>query len=90
MQIDILSLFPEYFKSPLETSILKRAIERDLITVNLWNIRSFSKEKRNRVDDRLFGGGPGMLMMAPPIVNALEAVKKKTLKQFIFLPKEVY
>lgn len=76
MKIDILSLFPGYFDSPLNESLLKRAIEKGLISIELHDIRSFAKGKHRQVDDRPFGGGPGMVMMPEPISQALHHVKK--------------
>lgn len=78
MEIDILSLFPEYFKSPFEVSILKRAIEKGLLNIRNVNIRDFSEdEKHNKVDDRPFGGGPGMVIQPQPLVSAIRKVKKE-------------
>jgi tRNA (guanine37-N1)-methyltransferase len=77
MHIDILSLFPEYFESPFKVSILKRAIDKGLINIRQLNIRDFSKDKHKKVDDRPFGGGPGMVMTAQPIVDAISSIKKK-------------
>jgi tRNA (guanine37-N1)-methyltransferase len=75
MKISILSLFPEFFTSALQSSMLKRAIESGIIEVELVNIRDFAEGKHKVVDDRPFGGGPGMLMKADPIVKAIESVK---------------
>ena len=77
MQIDILSLFPGYFRSPFESSILKKAIDSGRININTIDIRSFSKDKHKRVDERPFGGGPGMVMMAEPVLDAVRSVKKE-------------
>jgi len=76
VRFDVLSLFPEAFRGPLDESILKRARERGLITVNLVDIRAFSQDRWRRVDDRPYGGGPGMVMMADPIVRAVRASKE--------------
>lgn len=75
MRIDILSLFPKYFLGPFDESIIKRARDRDLVDIHLTDIRSFAKGKHKKVDDRPFGGGPGMIMMAPPVVAAIRDVK---------------
>lgn len=77
MLIDILSLFPEYFKSPFEVSILKRAQEKKLLEIKHVNIRDFSKDPHQKVDDRPFGGGPGMVLMPGPVVDAIRSVKTK-------------
>lgn len=76
MNIDILSLFPNYFQSPLETSFLKRAQEQGLIDVNLHDIRQYTKLKHQQVDDRPFGGGPGMLLRPEPVCDAIRSIKK--------------
>lgn len=75
MIIDILSLFPGYFKGPFDESIIKRARERGLIDIRLTDIRDFADNKYRRVDDRPYGGGPGMVMMAQPVKAALHQVK---------------
>lgn len=77
MQIDILSLFPDYFEGPFKVSILKRAIERGLIEVRQTNIRDFGEGKHNRVDDRPYGGGPGMVLMPGPVTKAIHSVKQR-------------
>jgi len=74
----ILSLFPDYFESPFNVSMIKRGREKRLIEINLVNIRDFAKDKHARVDDRPYGGGPGMLLMVEPIVAAIRSVKRKS------------
>lgn len=76
MRFDVLTLFPEIFTGYLGQSLLSKAIERGLVNVQLHNIRDWTKDKHNSVDDRPFGGGPGMVMMAPPVVECAEAVMK--------------
>ena len=75
MRVDILSLFPDYFQGPFDVSILKRARENGLLELNLIDIRDFSENKHNRVDDRPYGGGPGMLMTPGPCTRAIRSVK---------------
>lgn len=75
MHIDILTLFPDMFDGPLTESILKRAQERDLITVRRHNIRDYTTDKHHSVDDTPYGGGGGMVMMPGPLVAAVEAVR---------------
>lgn len=77
MRIDILSLFPNYFSGPFDESIIKRAIEKGLVDIRLTDIRSFAEGKHKKVDDRPFGGGPGMVMMPQPVVSALRYVKSE-------------
>ncbi|MCX6986687.1 MAG: tRNA (guanosine(37)-N1)-methyltransferase TrmD [Chlamydiae bacterium] len=75
MRFDILSLFPEYFESPFEASILKRARESGLLDIGLTDIRLFAEGKHKKVDDRPYGGGPGMLLMPKPLCEAIRSVK---------------
>jgi tRNA (guanine37-N1)-methyltransferase len=76
MRIDILTLFPEMFESPLSCSILKRAQEKALVDIVLTNIRDFAADSYNRVDDKPYGGGPGMVMMPQPLFDCFEYVEK--------------
>lgn len=72
MKIKVLTIFPEMLRPMLETSILKRAIEQGIIEVDLVDIRPYSALKHKNTDDYPFGGGPGMVMLAQPIVDAVE------------------
>jgi tRNA (guanine37-N1)-methyltransferase len=72
MKIEILTIFPEYFRSPLEASLLGKAISGGLIEVTVTDLRAFSEDKHRRVDDEPFGGGPGMVMAVPVITAAVE------------------
>ncbi len=76
MKIKVLTIFPEMLRPMLEASILGRAIEEGLIEVELIDIRPFSELKHKNTDDYPFGGGPGMVMLAQPIVDAVEACTK--------------
>jgi tRNA (guanine37-N1)-methyltransferase len=75
MRFDVLTLFPEIFAGYLGQSLLKRAIERGLVDVRLHNIRDWTTNKHKKVDDRPFGGGPGMVLMVEPVVLCVEAVR---------------
>src|SRR3990172_5239034 len=75
MRFDVLTLFPEMFPSYLGQSLLKLAIERGLIEVQLHNIRDWARDKHHTVDDRPFGGGPGMLLKVEPVVECVEATR---------------
>lgn len=77
MRWDILSLFPKYFKSPFEVSMLKRAQNKGLLEINLVDIRDFATGRSKQVDDRPYGGGPGMVLMASPVLSAIRSIKKK-------------
>ncbi len=76
MRIDILTLFPEMFESPLSCSILKRAQDKALVDIVLTNIRDFAADSYNKVDDRPYGGGAGMVMMPQPLFDCFEYVEK--------------
>ena len=78
MKIDILTVVPGLLESPFSHSILKRAKERNLLEVNIINLRDYTTYARAQVDDYPFGGGAGMVMMVEPLVNAIEALQKTT------------
>ena len=75
MRFDVLTLFPELFESYLSQSLLNLAIQRQLVEVKLWNFRDWAKDKRKSVDDKPFGGGPGMLLCCQPVFDCVEAVQ---------------
>jgi tRNA (guanine37-N1)-methyltransferase len=75
VRFDLLTLFPALFDGFLSESILSRAIDKGLVEVHRWDIRDWAEGKHRQVDDRPFGGGPGMVLMAPPTVAAVEAVR---------------
>lgn len=77
MKFDIITIFPEIFGSYLNESILKRAQKNKLVDFKIHNLRDFTKDKHKKVDDRPFGGGPGMVMQIQPIVKAVEFAKSK-------------
>jgi tRNA (guanine37-N1)-methyltransferase len=76
LRFDVLTLFPGLFDGFLGESILRRAIDRGLVEVHRWNLRDWAGGRHKQVDDRPFGGGPGMVLMAPPVVEAVEAVRE--------------
>jgi len=77
MKIDILTLFPEMFVSPFNSSIIKRAESRDLIEINIHDLRKWGEGERRNVDDRPYGGGPGMLLRVDIVDNALKDLRTK-------------
>jgi tRNA (guanine37-N1)-methyltransferase len=77
MRFDVLTLFPEMFQGYLTQSILKLALARGLVEIHLWNLRDWAKGKHRSVDDRPFGGGPGMVIMPDPVYAAVEAVQQQ-------------
>ena len=86
MKFDVLTLFPEMFE-PLKQSIIKRASERKIIDINLVNIRDFSENKHNKVDDTPYGGGAGMLMKADVVDRAYNSVKSENAKVVYLTPQ---
>jgi tRNA (guanine37-N1)-methyltransferase len=77
MRIDVLTLFPEMFSGYLGQSLLKRAVDAGIVDVAVHNIRDWAQGKHRQVDDRPFGGGPGMVLMPEPVVDAVEAVQQR-------------
>lgn len=80
MRFDVLTLFPDLFQGYLSQSLLKLAIQTEKVSINLWNIRDWAKGKHSKVDDRPFGGGPGMVMMPEPIFDCVEEVRLKVVE----------
>ncbi len=86
MQIDIITVVPGLLDGPFSHSILKRATEKELLNINIINLRNYTSYARAQVDDYPFGGGAGMVLMAEPLVNAIEALQQKTqYDEIIFL-----
>lgn len=85
MKFDILTLFPEMFKSYLNESILKRAISAKRITIKIHNIRDFSKDKHKKTDDTPYGGGAGMVMTPQPLYDAIKFVKRTNKGPVIYM-----
>ncbi len=77
MIIDIVTLFPEMFEGPFSESIIKRAQEKDLVKINIHNLRDWASDKHNTVDDRPYGGGPGMVIKVDVVDKALKEIKKQ-------------
>ncbi|GAB4431279.1 MAG: tRNA (guanosine(37)-N1)-methyltransferase TrmD [bacterium] len=77
MKIDILSLFPDYFKSPFSQSLIAKGIEKKIIDIKTWDIRDFAKDKHKVVDDVPYGGGCGMVMKIEPVYDCIKAVEEK-------------
>src|SRR2546423_2742278 len=77
LRFDVLTLFPGLYDGFLDESILKRAIARGLVEVHRWDLRAWGLGRHRQLDDRPFGGGPGMVLMAPPIVAGVEEVRSQ-------------
>lgn len=86
MKIDVLTLFPEMFE-PIKQSVIGKAIEKNIIDINLINIREFSKDKHKKVDDTPYGGGAGMVMRPDVVYDAYISVKEPTAKLIYLTPQ---
>jgi tRNA (guanine37-N1)-methyltransferase len=86
MKIDVLTLFPGMFAGPLDESIIKRARAAGLLTVGLHNLRDYAHDRHKTVDDRPFGGGPGMLLKPEPIFEAVEALAGEGTRVILMSP----
>ena len=86
MKFDILTLFPEMFE-PIKSSVIGRAIEKDIIDINLINIRDFSEDKHNKVDDTPYGGGAGMVMKPDVVYSAYNSIKAEDAKVIYMSPQ---
>ena len=86
MKFDVLTLFPEMFE-PIKHSIIERAVEKDLIDINLINIRDFSKDKHNHVDDTPYGGGAGMVIMPDVVYDAYKSIESSNARVLHLSPK---
>ncbi len=86
MKFDVLTLFPEMFE-PMKQSVIGRAIQKNLLEINLINIRDFSKDKHKKVDDTVYGGGAGMLMKPDVVYDAYKSVKSEKSKVIYLSPQ---
>ena len=77
IHFDIVTIFPEVISAYTNSSIIKRAQEKQLVKINIHNLRNWAKDKHKSVDDKPYGGGPGMLMKIEPIFNCLKDLKKE-------------
>lgn len=87
LKFDILTLFPRIFEGPLDESILKRAREAGLVQIRVHNLRDFTHDKHRVVDDRPYGGGPGMLMKPEPIFEAVETLRRPDTRVVLMTPQ---
>ncbi len=86
MKFTILTLFPKVFDQYINSSIIKKAINSNAVEIEIINFRNFSKNRHNKVDDTPYGGGPGMVLMLQPIVDALKKVKTKDSLTILLTP----
>ena len=89
MKIDILSIFPDMFNGAFSESIIKRAIESNIVEINVHNFRDYTKDSHNKVDDTPYGGGAGMVLMCQPIVDCLESIKTEDSYVILLTPSGV-
>jgi tRNA (guanine37-N1)-methyltransferase len=86
VKIDVLTLFPAMFAGPLDESIVKRAREAKLLDLKIHNLRDWTHDRHKTVDDRPFGGGPGMLLKVEPLFEAIEALQRETTRVILLSP----
>jgi tRNA (guanine37-N1)-methyltransferase len=86
MKIDVLTLFPAMFAGPLDESIVKRARETGLVDLKIHNLRDWTHDRHKTVDDRPFGGGPGMLLKPEPLFEAIESLKREKTRVILLSP----
>ncbi len=86
MKIDVLTLFPAMFAGPLDESIVKRAREAGLLDLKIHNLRDWTHDRHKTVDDRPFGGGPGMLLKVEPLFEAIESLQREKTKVILLSP----
>ena len=77
MQYHIVTLFPEWFSSPLHTALFAKAEQTGIVGVDFYNPRDYTRNKHNKVDDSPYGGGPGMVLAVQPILDAIRAIPQK-------------
>ncbi len=85
MRFDVITIFPEYFESPLRVGALKKAQERGLIEINLINLRDFALDKHRMIDDRPFGGGEGMVFKPEPLYRAISSLRQLGTSYVVYL-----
>lgn len=90
MQFDVITLFPEMFSAITRSGVTRRAFDQGKCALTLWNPRDFTKDKHRTVDDRPYGGGPGMVMMAKPLQAAIAAAKLRQNKESSASPRVIY
>lgn len=87
MKIDILTIFPNMFAGPFEESMIKRAQDRRLVEVKIHDLRDWAEDKRGTVDDKPYGGGPGMILIIEPIYKAITALKQPNSRVILMTPQ---
>lgn len=87
MKINVMTLFPNMFNDFKRESLIGKAIEKRILEINIFNIRNYTKQRANSVDDEVYGGGNGMLLMAQPIYDCFRAINNKNAKTYYLSPK---
>ncbi|MET3105345.1 tRNA (guanine37-N1)-methyltransferase [Oxalobacteraceae bacterium GrIS 2.11] len=90
MQFDVITLFPEMFVALTQSGVTRRAFEQEKCSLTCWNPRDFTADKHRTVDDRPYGGGPGMVMMVKPLQDAIAAAKQRQIELGLAEPKVIY
>jgi tRNA (guanine37-N1)-methyltransferase len=90
MQFDVVTLFPDMFAALTQSGITRRAFEQQKCTLSLWNPRDFTSDNYRTIDDRPYGGGPGMVMLAKPLEAAIDAAKARQMQHGVTAPRVVY
>lgn len=85
MRFDLISLFPDFFTSPLQSGLIGKALERDIAQVHITNPRDFTTDKHHKVDDEPYGGGVGMVMKIDPIIAALESLPQQPRREVVLM-----
>lgn len=74
-EVDLVTIFPDFFKGPLQESLIKRAVNNEFVKIRVHNLRDYTHDKHKSVDDKPFGGGPGMVMIPGPIFECVEKIQ---------------
>lgn len=90
MQFDVVTLFPEMFTAITQSGITRRAFEQERCVLSLWNPRDFTTDNYRTIDDRPYGGGPGMVMLAKPLEAAISAARARQAQQGLAKPRVIY
>ena len=86
MKFEILTIFPDFFRGPLDYGIVRKAREAGLIEIGIHDLRAFTHDRHRTVDDRPFGGGPGMLLKPEPLFEAIESLKREKMRVILMSP----
>lgn len=85
LEIDIITIFPKFFKGPLEESLIQKAQQKKLVKLRVHNLRDYTQDRHKTVDDKPFGGGPGMVMKPEPIFECVEKIRNEAGKAWVVM-----